>query len=235
MKAAVLRGIKDIRIEEIEKPALRPDEALVKVKAVGVCGSDVHYYLNGRIGNQVVRGAHILGHEVSGEVVEVGSDVKNITSGTRVAVEPGIPCRQCKHCKEGRYNICPQVKFLGTPPVDGAYREYLPFPADLLYPIPEGMSFASAALIETLAVGMYAVELAEVKAGDDVAILGCGPIGMVTLKAAKAQRAGRIFVTDLIDERLEVGAISDAVGWIDVDHLYLAGHALLLEQAVHDK
>ena len=202
MKAAILHGIRDIRIEDVEKPAVGPGEALVRVRAVGVCGSDVHYYLNGRIGTQVVRAPHILGHEAAGEVVEVGEGVKNLSPGTRVAIEPGIPCGRCEHCKRGRNNICPDVKFLGTPPVGGAYREYISFPADFLYPLPDSISFAEGALIEPLAVGMYAVELAELRTGDDIAVLGCGPVGIATLKVAQAQGAGRVFVTDIVDERL---------------------------------
>lgn len=211
MKAAILRGIKNIQIEDIEKPGIQPDEALVKVKAVGVCGSDVHYYLHGRIGNQIVKGPHILGHEVSGEVIEVGKNVKNIIPGMRVAVEPGIPCGQCEHCKAGRYNICPDVVFLGTPPVNGAYREYLSYPANFLHPMPDSMSFAEGALVETMVIGMYAVELSDLIIGEDIAILGCGPVGVVTLKAAKATGAGRIFITDLIDERLEFARKYDNV------------------------
>jgi len=203
MKAAILYKIKDIRIEDIEKPTIKPDEALVRVKSVGVCGSDVHYYLHGRIGDQIVKDRHILGHEPAGEIVEVGKEVKNLKVGMRVAVEPGISCGHCEQCKKGRYNICKDVKFLGTPPVPGAYREYLAYPAKFLYPIPDSVSYAEGSLVETLSVGMYAVELAGLNVGDDIAIIGCGPIGLVTLESVKSAGAGRIFVTDIIDERLK--------------------------------
>lgn len=203
MKAAVLHGIKNIRIDEIKKPVIGPDEVLIKVKCVGVCGSDLHYYLNGRIGNQVVKGPHILGHEVSGEIVEVGSNVTNINIGMRVAVEPGIPCGECEYCKTGRYNICPYIKFLATPPTNGGYCEYLTWHKDFIHSIPDSMSYAEGALVETMVVGLYAVELSELKLGDNIAILGCGPIGVVTLKSAIASGANRIFVTDLIDDRLK--------------------------------
>ena len=211
MKAAILKSIKDIQIEDIEKPAIKDNEALVKVKAVGVCGSDVHYYLHGKIGNQIVKGPHILGHEAAGEVVEVGLGVKKVHPGMRVAIEPGIPCGQCEHCKSGRYNICPDVKFLGTPPISGAYREYMAFPEDLLFPIPDTMSFEEAQLIETLSVGMYAVDLADFQIGTSIMISGCGPIGLVILKAAVAAGAGKVFITDLIDERLEFAKKYDNV------------------------
>lgn len=120
----------------------------------------------------------------------------------RVAVEPGIPCGKCEYCKSGRYNICPDILFLGTPPVSGAYREYLAYPAELLFPIPGSMSFAEGALIETLSVGMYAVELSELKKTDSVAVLGCGPVGLTTLKSVVAAGVQNIFITDLIEERL---------------------------------
>ncbi len=203
MKAAVLKGIKNIKIEEIEKPVIGDNEVLVKVKAVGICGSDVHYFLEGRIGDQIVKGDHILGHEASGEVEEVGKNITKVKPGMRVAIEPGIPCGKCELCTTGRYNICPDVQFLGTPPVNGAYQEYLAYPEDYLYPMPDSMSFEEGELIETLSVGVYAEELSELKSGNSAAILGCGPVGLVTLKAIKAAGADQVFVTDLIDERLE--------------------------------
>jgi len=203
MKAAILKGIKEIQIEEIEKPSIKENEVLVQVKAVGVCGSDVHYYLHGRIGNQIVKGDHILGHEAAGEVVEVGTGVKNLKPGMHVAIEPGIPCGACEYCKSGRYNICLNMRFLGTPPVPGAYREYMAYPEEWLFPMPESMSFEEGQLIETLSVGFYASELVDLKLNSTCAVLGCGPIGLVTLKSIIARGAGKIFVTDLIDERLE--------------------------------
>ncbi|MFH1824361.1 MAG: alcohol dehydrogenase catalytic domain-containing protein, partial [Candidatus Firestonebacteria bacterium] len=172
-------------------------------KAVGICGSDVHYYKNCKIGDQVVKKPHILGHEVSGLVVKIGKNVKSIKTGTRVAVEPGISCGKCEYCLKDRPNICANVKFLGTPPTNGAFVEYISYPADHLFRLPAGVSFSEGALIETLSVGMYAVELSELKRGDDLAILGCGPIGLVTLKVASRLGASRIFITDVIEERLK--------------------------------
>ncbi len=203
MRAAVLRGIKKIKIEEMEKPKLLEHEALVQIKSVGICGSDVHYFRHGRIGNQVVRGPHILGHEPSGIVVSVGKEVARLAPGMRVAVEPGVPCGKCEHCKSGRYNICPDVKFLGTPPYHGAFREFLAWPTHCLFPVPENMSFDEAGLVETYAVGDYAVELAGLKKGESIAIIGCGPIGISTLKAARLAGVKQIFAIDLIKERLD--------------------------------
>ena len=204
MKAAFLYRPGDLRIEETEKPTPRPDEVLIRVKSVGVCGSDVHYYKNGRIGPFVVRAPHILGHESSGEVVEVGSDVKNLKVGDRVVFEPGVPCRRCRFCKMGRYNICPNVVFLGTPPVHGAYREYMTAPEDFLFKLPEEMDFHEGAMIEPLAVGVHACNRGEVGPGQTVAILGAGPIGLVTLQAAKAFGATTIIATDILPSRLDL-------------------------------
>ena len=203
MKAAVLRGIKDLSIEDIEKPVIKKGEALVRIRAVGVCGSDVHYYLHGRIGDQVMKGGHILGHEVAGEVAEVSDGVTNVKPGDRVAVEPGIPCGECEHCRSGRYNICPGIIFFGTPPNMGAYKEFAAWPAERLFPIPDSMSYAEGTLIETLAVGMYAASMPKSVRGCDAAVLGCGPVGLVTIKSLLALGVKRIFATDLIDNRLE--------------------------------
>jgi L-iditol 2-dehydrogenase len=203
MKAAVMHKIRDIRIDDIPEPVVQPGNVLIKVRAVGVCGSDVHYYVHGRIGDQVVRGKHILGHEISGEVAALGQGVKDIAVGARVAVEPGVPCGTCEHCRSGRYNICPDIKFMGTPPVNGGYAEYISWPADYTYKLPDSMSFAEGALVETLSVGMYSAGLAGLKDGETIAILGCGPVGIVTMKAALAAGVKRVFMTDLIDARLK--------------------------------
>jgi L-iditol 2-dehydrogenase len=216
MKSAILYGIKDIRIKEVKKPKVKADDVLVKVKAVGICGSDVHYYTTGRIGDQVVKGPHILGHEVSGQVVETGKNVKDIKIGTRVAIEPGISCGKCEYCKIGRPNICPNVKFLGTPPVNGAFVEYITYPSTHLFKLPDSISFSEGALIETLSVGMYSVEMSQLRFGDDIAILGCGPIGLVTLKVAVLAGVKRIFITDLIEERLRFAAKYKNVTTINV-------------------
>ena len=203
MKAAILSGIRAISLRELPKPRIRANEALVKVRAVGVCGSDLHFYLDGKIGDCVAGKGHILGHEVSGEVAAVGSRVKGIKPGTRVAIEPGAACGKCEYCREGRYNLCKKMRFLGSPPVKGAYCEYIAWPAEYLFPIPDSMSFAQAAVVETLSVGMYAAGLAELKPHETAAILGCGPIGLVILKALRTRSKSRVFVTDLLDTRLK--------------------------------
>lgn len=203
MKAAVLTKPGHIEIQELDIPTPGPDEALVRVRAVGLCGSDVHYYEHGKIGPYVVTKPIILGHEAAGEIVAVGSEVRHLKAGQRVTIEPGVTCGRCEYCKSGRYNLCPNVRFLATPPYDGAFCEYIAIRADFLYPIPDSMSYEKAALIEPLSVGLHAVSRGGLKTGETVVIMGMGPIGMMTLLAAKAAGAGRVIGVDLERFRLE--------------------------------
>lgn len=217
-KAAIFYGVDDIRIEKIEMPKVSPNDVLIEVKAVGICGSDLHYYKEGKIGIHVPTKGHILGHECAGEIVEVGKEVKDKKVGDRVAVEPGVPCRKCKLCKEGRYNLCKNMMFRShpTPVCEGAFVEYLISPADFAYKIPDIMSYEEGAMLEPLAVGMQATERGEIKAGDRVAILGCGPIGLSTLQAAKARGAAEVYMTDLLKKRLTKAKELGASAAIDV-------------------
>ncbi|GGJ08689.1 sorbitol dehydrogenase [Alicyclobacillus cellulosilyticus] len=201
-QAAVLHAPGDVRLEERPVRDLAPDEALVQVMAVGVCGSDVHYYEHGRIGDFVVRQPLILGHECAGVVVATGAAVTRVKPGDRVAIEPGVTCGRCPACKSGRYNLCPEVQFLATPPVDGAFAEYIVHREDFLHPIPDGMSFEAAALVEPFSVGLHACARAGVRPGDTVAILGMGPVGLLAVVAAAAYGAQRIIVSDLEENRL---------------------------------
>jgi len=203
MKAAVLTKPGHIEIQEMDIPTPGPDEALVRIRACGLCGSDVHYYEHGKIGPYVVTKPIILGHEAAGEVVAVGSEVRNVAPGQRVTIEPGVTCGRCEYCKSGRYNLCPDVRFLATPPYDGAFCEYIAIRADFLYPVPDSMSYEKAALIEPLSVGLHAVNRGGLKTGETVVIMGMGPIGMMTLLAARAAGAGRIIGVDLEPFRLE--------------------------------
>ncbi|HEX7058057.1 MAG TPA: NAD(P)-dependent alcohol dehydrogenase [Bacilli bacterium] len=203
MKAAVLTQLKTIEIQELDIPDYGPDEALVRIRAVGLCGSDVHYYEHGKIGPYVVDYPIILGHEAAGEIVAIGSEVRNVSVGERVAIEPGVTCGRCDHCKSGHYNLCPHVKFLATPPYDGAFCEYIAIRADMLFPIPDTMSYEKAALIEPLSVGLHAVRRGGLLVGETVVIMGMGPIGIFTILAAKAAGSGRIIGVDLEPFRLE--------------------------------
>lgn len=202
MKAAVLHRPNDVRLDEVPVPTPAPGEVLVRIRAVGVCGSDVHYYKEGRIGAYVVDKPLILGHESAGEVVAVGPGVRGVAVGARVAIEPGVPCRRCRQCLRGRYNLCPRVTFMATPPVDGAFVEYVAWPAEFVYPLPDTLSYAEGALMEPLAVGMHAVRRARLVPGATVLVLGAGPIGQLALVAANAAGAGQAIVADLEDGRL---------------------------------
>ncbi len=203
MKAVFLLRKKKFEIREVPKPEPKEKEVLIRVKTVGICGSDVHYYTQGRIGSQqVISKPLIIGHELSGDVAALGKGVKGFRVGQRVVVEPAIPCGDCKVCREGRENICPDVRFLGTPPVDGAFCEYIVIPEENVFPLPDQLSYGEGVMMEPLAIGVYAVKLAHLIPGETVAILGSGPIGLVTLLAAKAAGAVLIFATDLVPERL---------------------------------
>jgi L-iditol 2-dehydrogenase len=210
MKAAVLQKPLHVTIEELPVPEPGPGEVLVKVMAVGVCGSDVHYYEHGRIGPYVVRKPIILGHECSGIVVGCGEGATRFAIGDRVAVEPGVTCGRCKYCKEGRYNLCPDVKFLATPPVDGAFVQYLVHREDFLYPIPDSLSFEEAALNEPFSVGIHALNRAGFRPGESVAVIGLGPVGLMAVAAARAFGAGMIVGCDReanrVQAALELGA-----------------------------
>lgn len=204
MKVAYLVGKKKIEIAEEKIPEIKQEnDVLVKIKCVGICGSDVHYFLEGRIGDQIVKDKIILGHEASGEVVEIGKGVKNLKKGDKVSIEPGISCGICESCKKGKPNTCPSVKFLGTPPINGAFREFIVMPEENLIKIPEKLNFEEGVLAEPLAIGIYAVKLSQMEIGDDVAILGTGPIGLSILFSVRESGANKIFVSDLIEKRLE--------------------------------
>jgi L-iditol 2-dehydrogenase len=206
MKVAVMRGIGKIAIEERPIPVPREEEVLIRIKSVGVCGSDVHYFVEGRIGDYVVKPPFVLGHECSGEVVEVGKRVKHLRPGDRVTMEPGIPCGKCEFCRSGRYNLCPEVVFWATPPIDGTFGEYVTHPANFTYPIASSVSFEEAALVEPLSVGFYAARRAQVEPGQVALILGSGPIGLVTLEVLLARGVTEVIAVDVVPLRLEKAA-----------------------------
>jgi len=203
MKAAVLLGKGKVAIEDRPIPSPKANEVLLKIQRVGVCGSDVHYYTHGRIGQFVVKEPLILGHEASATVAGLGRDVKNLSEGDRVAIEPGYTCRTCRYCKSGLYNLCPEVVFLATPPVDGAFCQYLAWPADFVFKVPEAMTFDQAAMMEPTAVALWSCRRAPIQAGASVAVFGAGPIGAMTIQVARALGAATIIAVDLDDWRLE--------------------------------
>ncbi|RCW41102.1 L-iditol 2-dehydrogenase [Paenibacillus prosopidis] len=203
MKAAVMHNTREIQIEEYPVPQIGPDEVLIKVMAVGICGSDLHYYSHGRIGKYVVDKPFILGHECSGDIAAIGSNVQRFQVGDRVAVEPGVTCGRCDACKEGRYNLCPDVEFLATPPFDGAFVQYIKIREDFVFSIPDHLTYEEAALVEPFSVGIHAAARTGLQPGSTIAIMGMGPVGLMAVAAAKAYGAATIIVTDLEPLRLE--------------------------------
>jgi L-iditol 2-dehydrogenase len=215
MRASVLTGVGEIAIEERAVPRPQCDEVLIRVAAVGVCGSDVHYYREGRIGDFVVDAPLILGHEVSGRIAAVGADVDAGRVGQRVAIEPQRPCRVCWQCKAGRYNLCPDIAFYATPPTDGAFCEYVTIQADFAHPVPDLVSDEAAALLEPLSVGIWAARKARIAPGSRVLVAGAGPIGVITTQAAKAFGAAEIIVSDPVAGRRALVAQFGATHTLD--------------------
>ena len=223
MRAAVLHAPGEIRIEQRERPVPGPREVLVQIAAVGVCGSDVHYYEHGRIGPFVVEAPLVLGHEAAGRVVELGELASGHAVGDRVALEPGVPCGRCRECRAGAYNLCADVRFFATPPVDGAFAEYVTIHEDFAFALPDSLSDEEGALMEPLSVGVWACRKAGVSAGDRVLITGAGPIGLLAMQCALAFGATEVTVSDVNEHRLELATRTGAT------RVVRAGEALALE------
>lgn len=202
-KAIFMTGLNKMETRVVPMPTAGAGQAVIKLEYVGICGSDVHYLEFGRIGDFVVDGDFILGHECAGVVTEIGEGVTNLKVGDRVCLEPGFGCGKCDYCKSGHYNLCKDMQFLATPPVQGCLSNYIAFPADMCFKLPDNISTKEGALIEPLAIGMYAATRGEVTVGSSVVILGAGCIGLVTLLACKAFGATDITVCDVIPKRLE--------------------------------
>ncbi len=216
MKAVQLTGIRKMELTNIPKPKIQSDnEALLKLKTVGVCGSDVHYYLTGRIGSQVVEYPFLVGHECSAIVAEVGKSVSRVNVGDLVAVDPAMVCHQCDQCRVGRENTCRNLKFLGCPgQAEGCLCEYIVMPEDSLFPVDSSkISAEQAAIAEPLSIGVYAVKQAHIEQSSDIsiAIFGSGPIGLSVLVSALANGIKKIYMTDKIDERLSAAKSAGAL------------------------
>lgn len=212
MKAAVLTGIRQMEITDVPMPEIQTDnDVLLRVESVGVCGSDVHYYLTGRIGSQVVEYPYRVGHEFSASVVETGSAVSNVKQGDRVAVDPAISCWECDQCLQGRPHTCRNLKFLGCPgQAEGCLSEYVVMPSESCYKVKPEVTSEHAALVEPLSIGYYAVNQSVNLHNKDIGILGCGPIGLSVMLPAMLQNPNSIYVTDLINERLELASAHGA-------------------------
>jgi L-iditol 2-dehydrogenase len=237
MHAAVLRGVKDLVIEERTKPEPGPHEVQVQVSAVGVCGSDVHYYQHGRIGDFVVEAPMVLGHESAGVVTAVGPGVDPGRVGQRVSVEPGVPDMSCEHCLAGRYNLCPDMRFFATPPIDGSLAEFVTVHEAFAHPVPDDMSDDAAALLEPLSVGVWANRRGGVTAGSRVLITGAGPVGLVAAQCALAFGATEVVVSDVNAHRLGLAGQLGATGTINVAETSIAASGfqptVLLECSGH--
>lgn len=236
MKAMVLTGIRQMEMQEFPMPEIiEKDDVLIKMRVVGVCGSDVHYYTQGKIGSQVVQYPFPVGHEGAGEVIKVGPAVSRVKPGDRIAIEPAMPCGECDQCKVGRPHTCRKLRFLGCPgQADGCLTEYLVMPENSCFPIEEQLSYTEAAISEPLAIGLYGVNQSIPMKGASIGILGFGPIGMSVLLSAKAKGAGKIFVTDLVEERLQMAKACGAAwtgnpGKSDVVGEIVAKEPLLLD------
>jgi len=200
----VLEKTLSVKFEDRPVPTIKsPYDVLVNVKFTGICGSDVHYWQHGAIGDFIVKAPMVLGHESSGVVSEIGDKVSSVKVGDRVAMEPGIPCRRCVRCKEGKYNLCVEMAFAATPPFDGTLAKYYTLPEDFCHALPENMSMEEGALMEPLAVGVHITRQAAIKPGDSVVVFGSGPVGLLCAAVAKAYGATKIVMVDINEERLK--------------------------------
>ncbi|KAA8645543.1 hypothetical protein EYZ11_005432 [Aspergillus tanneri] len=200
----VLEGVHQVKFEDRPIPELQnPHDVLINVKFTGICGSDVHYWEHGSIGQFVVKEPMVLGHESSGVILKVGSSVTTLKVGDHVAMEPGIPCRYCDPCKSGKYNLCEQMAFAATPPYDGTLARYYVLPEDFCYKLPDNITLQEAAVMEPLGVAVHIVKQAGVSPGQSVVVFGAGPVGLLCCAVAKAFGASKIIAVDIQKKRLE--------------------------------
>jgi L-iditol 2-dehydrogenase len=210
-RAAVLYGHRDIRIEQRPTPRIGPDQALLRVRACTICGSDLHYYDHGL----AVPAPIVIGHEFAAEVVALGEHVRALEPGARVAVEPGISCGACEQCQHGYPNLCPQVRFCGSPPVDGAIQEYMAFPAHGLFALPSELSFVDGAMLEPLCIAIKALDFGKLRVGETAAVIGCGAVGLLIIQLLRAAGATEIYATDRLAYRREAALRAGATATLD--------------------
>lgn len=215
MRAWMAYGQERMELKEVPMPVPGLGEVLVKIRAVGICGSDMHFYKEGRIGQFVVEEPIILGHECAGEIAGIGAGVEGRRIGERVVVEPGIPCFHCHDCKTGRYHFCNDMKFMGTPPTDGCLCEYVAWPAELVHRMPESMSYEEGAMVEPFVVGMQAMRNSRIGFTDDAVVIGTGPIAMMTIQSLKVIGANKIICVGRNPWKLELAGQMGATHLID--------------------
>lgn len=215
MKAAFLTEPGKIELRDISVPVPEDDQVLVKVEAVGVCGSDVHFYAHGNIGTMIMSEPFVLGHELSGVITAVGGKVDAARVGNRVAIEPQRPCRTCNECRHGRYNLCPNIIFYAVPHVNGAFTEYVTIQNDFAFDLPDNVSFEAGALLEPLSVAIWSCQRAQISVGSRVLIAGAGPIGVIMAQTAKAFGASEVIITDMVEARREFALNYGATRAID--------------------
>ena len=216
-KALVLEKVRELSLRDIDlDQKVGPDDVKIKIDTVGVCGSDVHYYTHGRIGDFIVKAPMVLGHEAAGVVVEIGANVKTLALGDRVCMEPGIPDLSSRASKLGLYNVDPAVVFWATPPVHGVLTPYVVHPAAFTFKLPDNVSFAEAAMVEPFAVGLQAAVKAGIRPGDTAVVTGAGPIGIMAALAALASGCSRVIVSDLVDEKLAIAGRYPGVSTVNV-------------------
>ncbi len=217
MKAALLHGPRDLRLQDYPDPVPGTDDVLVRISRNGLCGSDIHFYEDGKLGPFQVTSPYIPGHEASGTVECGAASGLGPQAGVRVAIEPGIPCRRCALCKSGRYNLCPDVVFMSAPPVNGTFAQLVALPWDFAHPLPDSVDDERGAMVEPLSVAVQACRRGNLHAGDVVAVLGAGPIGLATCLVARAFGAAATIAIDVLPSRLDLAAR------VGVTHTHVVG------------
>lgn len=222
MQALVLERVGELSLREIERPlTVGPNDVKIAVHTVGICGSDVHYYLHGGIGDYIVREPMVLGHEAAGTIVEIGSAATNFEIGDRVCMEPGIPNLASRAARLGIYNVDPDIRFWATPPDHGILLPFVVHPAAFTYRLPQNVSFAEGAMVEPFAVGMQAAARARIVPGDTAVVTGCGTIGIMVALAALAGGCSRVIISDVSSEKLTVAAGYSGLLPVNVKHTCL--------------
>ena len=204
MRAAVLHNVRDIRLADMPRPVPQDGDVLVQVKAVGVCGSDIHSYVEGSTTGRTKVTPYVLGHELAGVIPPESAKLSCLPAGTLVAVDPARPCLQCEWCHRGHTNLCPHVRFLGYAPINGALAEFVSVAPSALHPVPRELEPADAAILETLGVAIHAIDLARIRFMETVAVLGCGAVGLLLVQLARLSGAGTIVAVDPLAYRTKL-------------------------------